>query len=58
MRKTEQKAALDVRYSELKRALKEIKRTRQQLEVAPAEDREDGARAGLHSEQRSRNLLL
>ena len=43
MRKTEQETFLDVRYSELKRELKEIKRARQQLEVAGAEDREDVA---------------
>ena len=34
MRKTEQETAMDVRYSELKRELKEIKRARQQLKVA------------------------
>ena len=41
LRKSEQETALHVRYSELKRELKEIKRSRQQLEVARAEDRED-----------------
>ena len=37
LRKSEQETALDVRYSELKRELKEIKRARQQLEVARAD---------------------
>ena len=36
LRKSEQETALDVRFSELKRELKEIKRARQQLEVAGA----------------------
>ena len=38
-----QETALDVRHSELKRELKEIKGAWQQLEVARAEDREDAA---------------